>query len=127
MAREWRCRDMGFGVILKTDMGRRWELQVSTIWANSIDACTTLRDPEGIGGLGWIVLLRRGLLPEYIPWVGRCPLGLWSYLSELSGWAFRLVNVWSVLFDGEGGVLKIEAEVRGSRAGRFFRPWKSQF
>ena len=107
MAREWRCRDMGFGVIQNTDMGRRWELQVSTIWANSIDACTTLRDPEGIGGLGWIVLLRRGLLPEFIPWVGRRPLGLWPYLSGLSRRAVRLVNVWSVLLDGEGGVLKV--------------------
>ena len=117
---------MGFGVILKTDMGRRWELQVSIIWANSIDACTTLRDPEGIGGLGWIVPLRRGLLLGFIPWVGRCPMGLWSYLSGLSGRAVRLVNVWSVLLDG-GGVLTIEAEARRSRAGRSFRPWKSQF
>ena len=94
---------------------------------NSIDECATRRDPDGIGGLGWIVLLRRGLLPGFIYWVGRCSLGLWSYLSGLSGRAVRLVNVWSVLFDGEGGVLKIEAEVRESRAGRSFRPWKSQF
>ena len=47
--------------------------------------------------------------------------GLWSQVPGLSGWAVRLVNVWSVLLDG-GGVLKIEAEMRRSRAGRSFRP-----
>lgn len=31
-----------------------------------------------------------------------------------------MVNVWSVLFDGEGGVLKIEAEVRGVESRSLF-------
>ena len=39
--------------------------------------------------------------------MGSSPLGLWSYLSGLSGWAVPLVRVWSVLLDGEGGVLKV--------------------